>query len=320
MYASTQRSRSSWNTADFKYKGYNCPYNASLAHMLVIITILTVTLTAITLVASAPKFYWKVASHIEGGNQWYAFFWATSFIAFICSIALLVCELMHIAGPFVWNMCIKVVVMCLVILLDTLVVICIPKNPEFPIPSIAYLLSLPLGCCCSKQLQSKLTQTIAMISILSCAQFVSASVVPTILWAFVYPVQTISVITLFAASIFCVIAFIALLLKNSGQFTCSKKCSLPNKWSSVQLLLILLVLLFLAVVILSSYVYIKFITSAMEINQLGGFIASFLPSAILTIVGWFVTKDRFITEEYSTRSQHEVDPPTEQTPLHTSDH
>ena len=289
--------------------------------MLVIITVLTVTLTTITLVASAPKFYQKVASHIEGGNQCYAFFWATSFIALVCSIALLVCELMHIAGPFLWSMCIKVVVMCLVILLDTVVVaICIPKNPEFPIPSIAYLLSFPLGCCCSKQLQSKLTQTVAMISILSFAQFVSVSVVPTILWAFVFPVQTISVITLFAATIFCVIAFIALLLRNSGQFKCSKKCSLPSKWSSVQLLLILMVLLFLAVVILSSYVYIKFITSAMEINQLGGFIASFLPSAILTIVGWFVTKDKFITEEYSTRSQHGVEPPTEQTPLHKSNH
>ena len=286
--------------------------------MLVIITVLTVTLTTITLVAAAPQFYSKLASHIERGNQWYAFFWATSFIALVCSIALLVCELMNIAGQFLWYIYIKVVMMCLVILLDTVVVICIPKNPEFPIPSIAYLLSFPLGCCCSKQLQSKLTQTVAMISILSFAQFVSVSVVPTILWAFVFPVQTISVITLFATTIFCVIAFIALLLRNSGQFKCSKKCSLPNKWSSVQLLLKLMVLLFLAVVILSSYVYIKFITSAMEINQIGGFIASFLPSAILTIVGWFVTKYKFITGEYSTRSQLGVDPPTEQTPLHTS--
>ena len=159
--------------------------------MLVIIAVLTVTLTTVTLVAAAPKFYSKLASHIERGNQCYAFFWATSFIALVCSIALLVCELVNITGQFLWYIYIKVVMMCLVILLDTVVVLCIPKSAEFPIPSIAYLLSFPLGCCCSKQLQSKLTQTVAMISILSFAQFVSVSVVPTILWAFVFPVQTI---------------------------------------------------------------------------------------------------------------------------------
>ena len=286
--------------------------------MLYVIVVLTVTLTIITLVAAAPKFYRKVASHIERGSQWYSFFWATSFIALVCSIALLLYELMNIVGPFLWYRYVKVVVMCLAILLDTLVVICIPKSAEFPIPSIAYLFSFPLGCCCSKQLQSKWIQAVAMISILSFAQFVAVGVVPTILWAFVYPVQTISVISLFTATIFCVIAFLALLLRNNRQFMCRERCSLQNNWSSVQLLLILVVLLFLAIVILSSYVYIKFITSAMEINQIGGFIASFLPSAVLTIVGWFVTKDKFITEGYSTRSQHRVDPPTEQTPLHTS--
>ena len=164
--------------------------------MLVITAVLTVTLTTITLVAATPKFYQKVALHIDRGNQWYSFFWATSFIALVCSIALLLCELMNIASPFLRNKYIKVVMMCLAIFLDTLVVICIPKSAEFPIPSIAYLFSFPLGCFCSKQLHSKWIQTVAMISILSFAQFVTVGVVPTILWAFVYPVQTISVISI----------------------------------------------------------------------------------------------------------------------------
>ena len=57
-----------------------------------------------------------------------------------------------------------------------------------------------------------------------------------------------------------------------------------------------------------------------ETNQVGGFIASFLPSAILTIIGWFVTKGNVFKqtlpqESDSTNNTSQVDPPTEKTPL-----
>ena len=54
--------------------------------------------------------------------------------------------------------------------------------------------------------------------------------------------------------------------------------------------LILMVILFLAIVILTFYIYIKFITSETVTNHVEGFVASFLPSAILTVIGWFVCK------------------------------
>ena len=81
-----------------------------------------------------------------------------------------------------------------------------------------------------------------------------------------------------------------------------------------------MVIIFLAIMILSSYVYIKFITSGIATNQVGGFIASFLPFLMLTIIGWFVTKGNFFKqtprqENDYTRDRSQPVPPTEQTPL-----
>ena len=217
---------------------------------------------------------------------------------------------------------VKAVMIYLLIPLDILVAICIHKNEEFPIPSIAYILSFPLccTCCCSccrhsKQLRSKWIQTLALTSLFLFAQFTALSALPTILWAFVFPVQTLAVTAFFAAAIFCMTALIAVLVRNIGQLTCSGR---GNSYSSFMQLL--MVILFVAIVISTSFVYIKFITSGIKTNQVGGFIVSFLPSAILTIIGWFVTKGKFIKQVFpqesdSRRNRSQLDPPTESTPL-----
>ena len=300
--------------------------------MLITISVLTVALTTIALIKVAPKLYDKLVSHIESGNQSYkvySFFWASSFVASVCNVALWLYEcifFLFIFSPSYWI--IKVPMTLFLILFDILVAICIPKSAEFPIPYLAYFLSFPLccTCCCcrycccsschhSKQLRSKWIQTLALTSLLLFTQFIALSVLPTILWAFVFPVQTLSVTTLFAAAIFCVIALIAVLLRNIGQITCSRRCR--DNCSTLQPLLILMVTLFLVIMILSFYIYIKLI-SGIKTNQVGGFIASFLPSAILTIIGWFVTKDKFFKqtlsrESGSTRNGSQLDLPTELT-------
>ena len=343
VYASTQRSRSSWNAADFQYQGYynRCDSDWTLVYVLVSIAVLIVALTTIVLFKVAPKIYWKAALRAKRGNQWYSFFWAASFMASLCNSALLLGEVIpgiynwsqpsldweqqHSCSnetlPFLLRYIIKVAVMLLLIPLDILVTICIPKSVEFPIPYLAYIFSFPLccTCCCrTKQLCSKWIQTLALTSLLLFAQFIALSALSTIMWAFVFPVQTLSVITFFAAAIFCVTSFIALLLRDIGQLTCSR--SWRDNWNTLQPLLILMVTLFLVIVILTSYVYIKFITSGIDTNQVGGSLVSFLPSAILTILGWFVTKGKcieqlFPRESDSTRNRSQLDPPTERTPL-----
>ena len=173
---------------------------------------------------------------------------------------------------------------------------------------------------CSKhqqQLDSKFIQTLALASFFIFAQFTALSVLPTIVWAFVFPIQTLAVIAFLVAALFCMTALIALLLRNIGQVTCSRRCL--GSWSIMQLLLIPMVALFLAIIILSFYVYVQ-CTTGIETNQVGGFIASFLPSAILTIIGWFVTKGNIFKQilpqkSGSTSNTLQVDSPTEETPL-----
>ena len=278
---------------------------------------MTVALTTIALVKAAPNLYQKVASNVERGNQWYSFFWAASFIASLCNIALLFGELLPVYQAlsteneecnnpqfFIIMYFIKLAIVWLLVVFDILVVICIPKSAEFPIPSIAYILSYPIcctfcccTCCCctrchhSRHLRLKWIQTLALTSLLLFTQFVALSAFPTILWAFVFPIQTLAAISFFVAAIFCLTALIAVLIKIIGRLTCNRR---GNCYSS--LMQLLMVILFVAIVLSTGFVYIKFIISGIKTNQVGGFIVSFLPSAILTILGWFVAKGKFIEQ------------------------
>ena len=289
---------------------------------------------------AAPKLYQKVASNVEKGNQWYSFLWAASFMASLCIIPVLVCEVLAVVVNdtstiihlYMHNIRIMVIIKLamvgLLIPLDILVacyIISKSEKEEFPIPMLVYILSFPLCCtcfCCHcfEQLRSKWIQSLAVSSLLLFAQLVALSALPTILWAFVFPIQGLAVITFFGAAIFCMTALIALLIRNIEHVKCSRTCR--DNQNFLQLLLIPMVMLFLAVVILTIYIYIEYITSGIQTNQVGGSIISFLPSAILTIIGWFVTKDKCIEQMFprksgSKRSRPQGNPPTEQTPLNT---
>ena len=384
MYASTQRSRSQWTAADFKYEGYTCDSDSTLGGLLVSIAILTVVLTTLALIKAAPKFYeklyTKIGPTVNRNEHWYSFFWAASFVATLCNIYALL-EMLHgliLSAPdrheYFRIYVIKVVTMSLLIILDILVACCIPKPKEFPTPKLVYILSFPLCCTfcccschchtkessseeihleeqnleepqskeqhskkqcskkqhsnklcsnklCSKELRLKWIQTLALSSLFFFTQIASLSVLSTILWAIIFPVRILAAIFFLAAGVFCVTALIALLLRNIGQITCSKKCcslkdtsycsgSCKGKWWSILQppLLILMVTLFLAIVILTFYVYIKLITSGIETNPVGGFIFTFLPSAILTIIGWFVTKSKFIEQLFPQEKKPQSDP------------
>ena len=165
VYTSTQRSRSSWSGADLQYKGYSCgsTHDMSLGSALISISVLAVALTTIALIRAARKLYQKVASNVERGNQWYSFFWAASFMGSLCNFY----SVYEVLGAFITILSldqdvfmseplihiIKMVMVCLLILLDILVAYCIPKSVKFPIPIIAHCY---ICCCwcCSEQSRS----------------------------------------------------------------------------------------------------------------------------------------------------------------------
>ena len=332
MYASTQKD----HLAHLKYKGHSCVNDVTVANLLISAAVLTVALTTIVVIMGTSKHYRKITSRVERGNQWYSFFWAANFIALLCNIVVVSCEvvvglamalgLVPVSQNVSHQFTVKVIMICSLIFPDFLVVfLFIPISAEFPIPSPAYILSFPCSWrCCRCCHHSKWIQSLALTNLLLFTQLIAMSVLPIILWAFLFPTQTVANITLLTAAIFCATALIAFLLRNIGQLVCSGGCRRDNCYHGfMQLLLILMVVLFLAISIISSYFYIKLIVFKGEPNQIGGFIVSFLPSAILTIIGWFVTKGKFIKQMFPqeskpTRSSSQADPPTEQTPLNAS--
>ena len=262
-------------------------------------------------------------------------------MASLCIIAVLLCEILAVAVTdiptvirlYMYNIrnmvIIKVTMVGLLIPLDILVacyIIFKSEKEEFPVPMLVYILSFPLCCTCfcchcDKQIRSKWIQSLALSSLLLFTQLVALSALPTIMWGFVFPVQGPAVITFFAAAIFCMTALIALLIRNIGQVKCSGTCR--DNQNLMQFLLLPVVILFLAVVILTIYIYITYITSGVKTNQVGGSLVSFFPSAILTIIGWFVTKGKFLEQLFpqendSTRSKPQDNPSTERTPLNAS--
>ena len=246
VYASTQRSRSSWSVGDLKYKGYSCgtAYDFTLQLLLLSISILTVVLTTIVLMRAAPKRYQKLESNVEKVNQWYSFFWAASFMASVCIIAVLLCEILAVAVTdtptvirlYMYNIRIMVIIKLamvgLLTPLDILVTCYIISKSEkegFPVPMLVYILSFPLCCtcfCCHcvKLIRSKWIQSLALSSLLLFTQLVALNALPTIMWAFVFPVQGLAVITFFAAAFFCMTALIALLIRNIEHIKCSGTC------------------------------------------------------------------------------------------------
>ena len=131
-------------------------------------------------------------------------------------------------------------------------------------------------CCRSEDVRSKILQFLAIWSALSFLHFITLSTLPMLLWFLVLPFRTLLVSSFTSATMFCVTAFVALLLK-SIQPLWNGIHSLREKFSILLSLVILLLTLGL-------YLYIKFITSGTQTNTTAGIIVSFFPTATLTIV------------------------------------
>ena len=284
VYARALTVRESWSERDYKYKGYSASRAFEVLIFLYSIYFAVFGLITILLVHLVPEWYRKATARVERGDQWYSFFWALSFVASLCNTAVIICEI-YAAVRAHYNV---IVFPLLVVstLFDLLFAGCIQKDPAFPIPR---MLTFLCTCCrCSVTSQSKLAQTLALWNFLMLIHFATISALPTLLWMFVLPIQILAVMALLITSVFFATTLIALVIKNTPMLrrrkTCRENCRV--------FLPVVGVGLFLVLVILASAFYIKLINTGVDPNNLGKFIASFFPSATLTIVGWFVTKGK----------------------------
>ena len=167
---------------------------------------------------------------------------------------------------------------------------------DFPTPGVLQYVSERVFCCQNRVcefLRLKFPRILALWNIYAFLHYVSISALPLLLWVFVLPIRTFTMMTLLVSTIFCVAAFTALLIKYLGNVTDykGKLCSC--------ILRSLILVLFLATILLTSLVYNQFITVGLEANGISGFLVSFFPSVILTAIGWVITwKKNYQPHEY----------------------
>ena len=134
----------------------------------------------------------------------------------------------------------------------------------------------------------------AIWNILASVHFPAWTMVPIILHIFVLPLQTLSVLALCVTTIFCVITLTALLIRKSSMRMIISQ--------------VILIQIFLALVIAIAALYLSFVNNGVQANSIGGFIASFFPSAILTIIGWFVMKGKLCNQSQTLTARHDREP------------
>ena len=301
VYARALTIYESWSAQDYQYKGYSAKINDGTPIILYIYLAL-ITLTTLLLVYLVPEWYRKTTARMEKGNQWYSFFWALSFVATLCNTAVIACEIyVVLVVPQPFNtafqnyLLICIPLLGIIILLDLIIAGIIQKDPAFPIPKTLTLFCT-CCCCCSVTSRSKLAQTLALWNLLVFIHSVTMSVLPTLLWMFVLPVQMLAVTALLVTTFFFTTTLIAFIINNtpllSKRNTCRESCRFFHTCMETcrVILPVVGVGLFLALVIPASVFYIKLINTGVNPSNVSNFIASFIPSATLTIIGWFVTK------------------------------
>ena len=117
-------------------------------------------------------------------------------------------------------------------------------------------------------------------------QLIAASVVPvTITVLTTSPLLTLATLAMGVSTFFGMVVFLAVVVHMCGQHDCSKR------W----MLFIYSVILVgvLVMVCLAIFSFMVFINGGGQVNSIPGFIGTLLPSAILSIVTWFVKTNVF---------------------------
>ena len=145
-------------------------------------------------------------------------------------------------------------------------------------------------CCCSSNLKSKVVQTLALWGIMVVVQHITASLIPLCFTIVLQPAEILSVLALAASTLFCTIIFVSHLLhlrQVAGHLQKIAFC--------IQMFAIVS---FIGLAIVSLAVYLQFLRDGVEVNGLGGFLGSLVPSIILSAVGWYV-KTKFLDTKTS---------------------
>ena len=293
--------------------------------MICAIYIVFALLMAVTMGYWAPLCYKYVVEKAD--SQWYFFFRIASFVATVCNIGILVLEILHLSDVgLVYRFHIaKLVLEPSFCLLDLVLAICIiesgcstrqpsesPKStrqePEpststqqEPEPSTSTRQEpepststqpAPESSTSTRQALQEIVHLLGLWNLMLFIHLLSLAVLPTVIWAFVLPLRIVSLITSIGAILFCLTAAVAVFIYSISSIStvCQPQQSGINKCCNICRVLCLVAIppLFLVILVLGTVIYLRLVMTSIDTTSVAGIIASFIPTAVLTVIGWVV--------------------------------
>ena len=195
---------------------------------------------------------------------------------------------------FAWNSRIDVhaSITCLLLILLTMEIIFAifrSKHSELAVPRcMGYCCFLSCMCFyffCSRPnspSHSHVARALSLWFVMAWFQLIATSVVPVIIVVLTNPLQTLAPLAMVVSTLFGMVVFLAVLVYTCQQHDHSKRCLL-FAYS------VILVGVF-TVVCLVTFLFLVITAHGVQVNSVGGFIGTLVPSAILSIVTFFVKK------------------------------
>ena len=144
-------------------------------------------------------------------------------------------------------------------------------------------------------MRQALQETVHLLGLWNLMLFIhllSLAVLPTVIWAFVLPLRIVSLITSIGAILFCLTAAVAVFIYSISSIStvCQPQQSGINKCCNICRVLCLVAIppLFLVILVLGTVIYLRLVMTSIDTTSVAGIIASFIPTAVLTVIGWVV--------------------------------
>ena len=276
------------------YKGYSNIKETDDLRKLILcaIYILGVLLVVVAMGYLAPDCYmWLVEKTDNEQNQWWwhSFFWAAFLVVAACNASIVAFEIKLLVEGISSNKLnlnqftiVKLALVGSVGLLGMIIAQCITETNDQPPESShtpnAISFKLRTGTClCPFAIRFLVLWTFTYS-----IHLLSLAVLPTVIWVFVLPLRVIFLLTATFAILFCVTAFVAVIISIPTQLQSDNK----NVCKVLPLLTVLALISSMAV--LGTILYFPLIMTSIDSASVAGVITTLLPTAGITVIGWMV--------------------------------
>ena len=178
----------------------------------------------------------------------------------------------------------RITLLPLVYTLELLIAAHIPKDTGLPIPSVIQRM---LFCCLcfSNRIQSKIIQTLAVWNIMIFIQNLTTNAITVGVFFLISPLWVVSVLGSTACCLLLAVVVVAYLLH-----TCTLNQNQKSSCKRYTTNCLSFTGIFLSFIIVSTLLAVYFLMTCKISGGVTGFLVSFLPPVVLSLIGWCVKK------------------------------